>query len=216
MEINLTGIKAVIFDMDGTMINNMAYHQKAWKQFCINHGLEMTDKEFKEKISGKKNNIIFQVVFGKELTPDEIKKFTEEKEELYQQIYKDDIREIEGLSNLISLLRQKGLKLAIATTAPKTNRDFGLKALGLTNAFDVILGDEDVTCGKPHPEIYLKTAEKLEVEPEECLVFEDTPVGVEAAKNAGMRVIGILTSYTEDELKQSELVVDNFDKIKFV
>jgi beta-phosphoglucomutase len=97
--------------------------------------------------------------------------------------------------------------LAIATTAPKKNWEFVLKALDIKeNIFSAILGDEDIKKGKPDPEIYLKTAKKLKVRPKECLVFEDSPVGVEAAKNAGMTVIGMLTKHTKEELKIEQTI----------
>lgn len=216
INITLNDFDAAIFDMDGTMINNMAYHKKAWREFAKRHGFDVSDEEFREKISGKKNDQIFANIFSNSLTPDEVKKYTEEKEAIYRELYAADIEPIAGLHHAITSLRQAGKKIAVATTAPKDNRDFGFKALGLENIFDAILGDEHVTNGKPHPEIYLKTAEQLGVDPARCLVFEDTPSGVASGKAAGMKVVGMLTTHSEDDLKDADLRVKDFTQLRFI
>lgn len=213
--IPLTGIKAAIFDMDGTMIDNMAYHKKAWQEFLKRHGLTLSEEEFKHKISGKKNDQIFKIVFGKELDKESELRYTEEKEALYRELFKPDIKEIAGLGRLIEDLHNRGLKTAIATTAPAKNREFALRELRLENKFEVILGDEHVSQGKPHPEIYLSTAQKLGVKPGECLVFEDSPPGIASGKSAGMIVVGILSSHSADELKDADYIVDDFTGIEF-
>lgn len=213
--ISLDHFKAVIFDMDGTMINNMAYHKKAWQEFLKHHGITLTEDEFRHKISGKKNDQIFELVFGRKLSKEEGLQYTEEKESLYRELSKPDITEIAGLANLIHTLHAKGLKTAIATTAPAKNRDFALKALGLEGKFEVTLGDEHVSQGKPHPEIYELTAQKLGVKPAECLVFEDSPPGVASGKSAGMTVVGILSSHEASELHDADYTVDDFTKLIF-
>ncbi len=214
--INIKNIQAAIFDMDGTMINNMSYHKKAWKEFLNRHGVSFTEEEFSHKISGKKNDQIFEIVFGRKLTQDELEKYTEEKEALYRELYKPEIQEVKGLTQIINELHSKNIKLAIATTAPEKNRTFGLNALHLAERFEVILGDEHVTNGKPNPEIYLETAKRLQVEPENCLVFEDTPPGVEAGKNAGMIVIGILTSHSKEDLHKADYLINDFAELELV
>ena len=216
VEIPLASIEAAIFDMDGTMINNMAYHQKAWQEYLRRHGIELDEAEFKAKISGKKNDQIFEIVFGHPLGAEELALRTEEKESLYQELYAPNIIEVAGLTTVIDELHRRGIKTAIATTAPAGNRNFGLAALGMQDKFEVILGDEHVTHGKPDPEIYLKTAEQLGVEPAQCIVFEDSPPGVESAKRAGMTVVGILTSHMPEELPDVDYVVNDFSEIIFV
>lgn len=211
--IPISHFRAAIFDMDGTMINNMAYHQKAWQAFLKRHGIALTEDEFRHKISGKKNDQIFELVFGRKLNKDEELQYTEEKESLYRELFKPDIVEIAGLTNLIIALHAKGIKTAIATTAPAKNRDFALKELGLEGKFEVILGDEHVSKGKPHPEIYELTAQRLGVNPAECLVFEDSPPGVAAGKGAGMTVVGILSSHAADELHNADYTVDDFTHV---
>lgn len=209
-DIPITRFKAAIFDMDGTMINNMAYHKKAWQAFLEKHGITLTEEEFHNKISGKKNNQIFELVFGRTLSKDEELQYTEEKESLYRELFMPDIAEIQGLTALINQLHAKGIKTAIATTAPAKNRDYALKELGLEGKFEVILGDEHVNRGKPHPEIYELTAQKLGVNPKECLVFEDSPPGVASGKSAGMTVVGILSSHTTNELNDADYTAEDF------
>ncbi len=201
--------------MDGTMINNMPYHKKAWKEFLKRHAISFTDDEFQKKISGKKNDEIFRIVFKRELTAEENMKYTEEKEDIYRELYTLDIREINGLSDIIAQLQSKGVTLAIATTAPEKNRQFGLHALGLENKFTVILGDEHVSKGKPDPEIYVQTAKMLNINPENCLVFEDSPPGVAAGKHAGMRVVAILSTHTKEQLHEADYFVHNYTEISF-
>src|SRR5258708_7522896 len=166
--LSLNNVQAAIFDMDGTMINNMAFHKKAWYEFCRRHNLEMTEDQFKEKISGKKNDQIFEILFGRKLTSNEIAQYTEEKEAVYREIYVSEIKAVNGLIEIINALEKRGIKLAIATTAPAKNRQFAFDALNLNGRFSVILGDEDASKGKPDPEIYIKTAEKLGVDPGRC------------------------------------------------
>ena len=200
--------------MNGTMIDDMGFHKKAWIKFCKKYGLDLTEEEFKQKFSGKKNTDILPEVLGRELSSDEIKKLSEEKETLYREIYAPYMKEIPGLKDLINMIKSKNLKVAIATTAIEPNRKFVLDALGLENKFDVILGDEHVANGKPHPEIYLETAKKLEVDASKCLVFEDTPPGVEAGKNAGMKVVGVLTTHTKEDLRNADYWIKDFTEIQ--
>jgi beta-phosphoglucomutase len=214
--IPLSGIKAAIFDMDGTMINNMAAHRQAWKEFLKRHNIQLTDEEYRAKINGKKNDTIFELVFNKPLSEAEMQAYTEEKEGIYREIYAPDIKEISGLTQVVAELQQKGLMTAIATTAPAKNRDFALRELGLEGKFGVILGEEHVKQGKPNPEIYLSAARELGVPPGQCLVFEDSPPGVASAKAAGMTVVGILSSHAAHEISTADYTADDFTQLRFV
>ncbi len=215
IQIQFKDFGAVIFDMDGTMINNMNYHKKAWMEFAKRHGQHFSEEEFKEKFSGKKNNQIFQMIFNKELSVEEIVSYTEEKEGIYRELYAPDIKEVPGLLSTIKVLQSFHKELAIATTAPKKNRDFCLEALHLTDSFSVILGDEHVEKGKPDPEIYIETSKRLGIIPERCLVFEDSPPGVESGKNAHMKVVGIMTTHSEEDLKAADYCVRDFTEVVF-
>ncbi len=208
--IPLANIRAAIFDMDGTMIDNMKYHQQAWQAFFRQHGIALTEAEFKQRVSGKKNDQIFTSIFGKTLDKVTEQRYTEEKEALYRQLFRPYMQEIPGLTKLINALHERRIKTAIATTAPAKNREFALRELQLEGEFEAILGDEDVTNGKPHPEIYLATAQRLNVAPDQCLVFEDSPAGVAAGKRAGMTVVGVLSSHSALELHEANYLVHDF------
>lgn len=216
LKLNLKGVKAAIFDMDGTMINNAMYHKTAWQDFLKKHNITLSENEFKEKVSGKKNDQILELLFGNELSKEDVKAYAEEKEAIYRDLYELAIQEVEGLSKIINELSGLNVKLAIATTAPAANRQFALHSLSLEGKFEVILGDEHVTKGKPDPEIYLSTALELKVTPNECIVFEDSPPGVKAGKDAGMIVIGVSTSHTSDELHAADYTVNDFTEITFI
>lgn len=216
IKLRLADFDAAIFDMDGTMIDNARFHKQAWQVFAKKHGLALTDQEFRERIFGKKNNKILEILFNGRLTEEEIKTYAEEKEQIYRDLYLHDIREVPGLTTMIKILLAHNKKLAVATTAPEKNRKFGLESLSLTDTFPTILGDEHITRGKPDPEIYLETAKQLFVTPKRCLVFEDSPPGVTAGKNAGMKVVGILTSHSVEELENADYYVRDFTSITFV
>ncbi len=213
--LSLSNVQAAIFDMDGTMVNNMAYHKRAWDEFCDRYSLELTEETYKKKISGKKNNDILTLLFERKLSSLEIEKYSAEKEAMYRKLYAPDIQPVDGLLEIIQKIQERGIILAIATTAPQKNREFVLKKLGLQNTFSTILGDEDVSKGKPAPEIYLKIVKKLGLQPQSCIAFEDSPPGVESAKVAGMTVIGILTAHSEEDLAKADLRVKDFSELIF-
>jgi beta-phosphoglucomutase len=206
---------AVIFDMDGTMIDNMFYHKRAWMEFTGRHGIYPSEKEFKQKFSGLKNDKILEGIFNKKLTEQEVTSHAEKKEQLYRDLYAPHIQEVKGLTDILNTLKTHNKKVAVATTAPKKNRDFGLEALRMTDTFSVVLGEEDVIHSKPDPGIYLEAAKRLGVEPGRCLVFEDSPPGVTAGKAAGMKVIGILTTHSEEDLKDADYQIRDFTAISF-
>lgn len=210
---DISQYKAAIFDMDGTMIRNMSYHKKAWQEFLRRHDVDLSDEEFQEKISGKKNDAIFELVFGGNLSVDDLKKYADEKETIYRKLYEDEIEEVEGLTDFIARLHELGIKTAIATTAPKDNREFALESLNLNGKFDIILGDEHVSNGKPHPEIYMETARLLGVEPGSCIVFEDSLPGVQSGSAAGMTVVALLTSHNPSDLSEADYLVNNFTEL---
>ncbi|HBB38322.1 MAG TPA: HAD family phosphatase [Candidatus Magasanikbacteria bacterium] len=214
--LDITHCQAIIFDIDGTMIDNMPIHKHAWREFCARKNIVLTDDDFRNKVSGLRNDQICKNLFGDDISDEDIEAYAAEKEAVYREIYKPYIKEVPGLTNVLERLKEKNLKLAIATTAPKENRKFVLEALNMQDSFDIILGEEDVQKGKPNPEIYLKTAGLLKVDPTTCLVFEDSPVGVASAKNAGMTVVGITTSHSAEELKDADIIIEDFTELELV
>jgi beta-phosphoglucomutase len=213
--LNLKSIKAVLFDMDGTMVHNLPFHNKAWQEFTNRHGFIVTEEEIKNKTSGKKNSQILPILLERQLSEEEIEKLGDEKEEIYRELYASHVTPIEGLSELVNKLKAKGIKVAVATTAQEKNRLFVLGELGLNSQIDVIVGEEHFTHGKPDPELFLKAAEKLGVKPEHCLVFDDAPIGVPTARAANMKIVGVLTTHEEAEFRGADLTIKNFSELEY-
>jgi beta-phosphoglucomutase len=214
MRLDLNRFEAVIFDMDGTMIENTKFHDRAWQEFIKRHNINIDLPEFYLKSSGKKNDAIFEILFGRKVEGDEYKRLDEEKESIYRELYKPNFKEVAGLKTFLNRLSKMGLKTGVATTASLKNRVFVLENLELQDFFAVVVGAEHVREGKPHPEIYLLAAEKLGVNPKKCLAFEDTRSGIKSAKSAGMTVVGVLTTHTKEELNEADHFIKDFTEIK--
>ena len=211
--LDYSAIKAVIFDMDGTMVDNNEFHMRAFQEFCRRHGKILSDEEFMDKFVGRQNNHLMPMVFGEDLSQEEVEAYGDEKEAIYREMYADHIRPVFGLHDFLKLLKEKDIKVAIATGANEANRKFVLQKLDLIHTFDEIVGSEEIKHGKPEPDIFLATAEKLGISPEKCIVFEDAPAGITAAKRAGMEAVALTTTHTEDELKEADVVVKDFAEL---
>ena len=204
-------IKAVIFDMDGVIADTNAHHQIAWRAYYEHHGRTLSDAEFVEHIAGKHNNAIVGHLFpGQVLPPDDVYRLGYEKEALFRELYAPDIKPVPGLPAFLDMLKQHGIKTAVATSAPVENLDFVIDTLQLRPFFDVLLHEKLVTRPKPDPEIYLKAMTMLGVSPEESVIFEDSMTGLQAARAAGARVIGVATTHSTSELAKftNDAVVD--------
>lgn len=193
-------VKALIFDMDGTIIDNMMVHHRAWQQLLGELGYSWTLEEIKARVWGK-NEEIFERLFPGKFSTEQVAELTERKERRYVEIYRPDIAMLAGLEKLLEDARSTGVRLGIATAAPRICVDFVRDALSLENYFDTIVDAQQVSRGKPHPEGFLRAAECLGVSPGECIVFEDAPVGVEAAQGAGMMTYVVLTTHEQEEFR---------------
>ena len=196
--------------MDGVIVDSNPFHKTALKQFCSAHGHELTEKELQEKIYGRRNQDWLLNVFG-HLEPENMKRYADEKESLFRTVYDKAIKPVDGLATFLKKLSDLKVPVAIATSAPRANVDFTLLKTGLGHYFKTILDDTHVSKGKPDPEVYLKTAKALNYKPQDCVVFEDSLAGVEAAKKAGCKVVGITTTHSRKELDQTDLVIENFE-----
>lgn len=208
--------KAVIFDADGTMVDSNPWHGKAFRMIFEKYNLPEPSEQFRKNMVGRKNSEIFPLAFPGKSKKD-LDRLINEKETTFRKICKNNLKEVKGLKNFIGRLKERGLVLAMATTASKENREFFLKVVGLPkNIFSIVVGDEDVREGKPHPEIYLKAAKKLGVRPKDCLAFEDSASGIKSAKSAGMTVVAVDTNKRPEALKEAEYIVNDFDEIELV
>jgi beta-phosphoglucomutase len=194
---------AFLFDLNGTMIDDMAYHIKAW-QYMLNDELKagLSYEEVRSQMYGK-NNELFVRVFGPgHFTEEQMNTLSFEKEKRYQQAFLPGLKLIKGLDAFLKTANDHGILMAIGSAALPFNIDFVLDNLPIRKYFKTIVSADDVTLSKPHPETYLKAAQQLHINPEECLVFEDAPKGVEAALNAGMPSVVITTMHGKEEFDQ--------------
>lgn len=202
-------LRACIFDMDGTMVQNHEFHLQAWMQFWEKRGLKVTREQMLAQF-GRKNREILEAISGVSYTESEAEALAEEKEKLYRELYKPHVKPVDGLPELLEFLRREGIKRALATSAPRANVDFILDALGLTAVFECIVDASMVDRGKPHPDIFLKAAACVGELPAQCLVFEDANAGLEAARRAGCRVVALLTTHSRHELGEADFYINDF------
>jgi beta-phosphoglucomutase len=200
---------AFLFDMDGVIIDSNPFHKIALKAFCKKYGHDLDEEQLRNKIYGRTNKDWIANVFGS-LESTQLKKYADEKEELFRKIYEQDIRPVAGLPEFLAKLEAMKIDRAIATSAPIENVVFTLEKTKLGRYFTTILDESHVTRGKPDPEIYVKTAAALGYKPEDCIVIEDSLSGVQAGKTAGCKVIGITTTHTRSELSETDLVINDF------
>ncbi|RZL44046.1 MAG: HAD family phosphatase [Pedobacter sp.] len=207
--------KAFIFDLNGTMINDMKYHTLAWHSI-INEDLGESHsfESVKQEMYGK-NHEVLERIFGRDrFTPEEVKRLSIEKEKRYQEAYFPKLALIEGLADFLENAKQKGISMAIGSAAIGFNIDFVLDGLKIRNYFDSIVSADDVTVSKPDPETFLKAASYLGVDAANCIVFEDAPKGVESALNAGMKSIVLTTTHEIEEFDSYSNIlgfIDNFN-----
>jgi len=198
---------AMVFDMDGVLVNSNPWHTRAWMAFTRRHGLQPAEEAVR-LLQGKRNDEIIRELFGPGLSQAEIERRGAQKEALYRELIGPRLSEalVPGIIPFLETYRQA--PLALASNAERNNVDFLLDRAGLRQFFRVTLDCGQVERPKPHPDIYLRAAGLLNRAPENVIVFEDSPFGVEAARQAGMRVIGVSTTYVN--LPGTALTIDNF------
>lgn len=206
---------AVIFDMDGVICDTNPYHSLAWKAFLEKHGIGATEEEFIAHMYGKSNSYILKYFFKREIVGEEFEQMEFEKELMFRQIYDEHVKPINGLLEFIDELKTNGVKTGIATSAPVENMDLILSKLPLREKMGSLLASHNVTYHKPNPEVYLKSAANLGVNPADCIVFEDSFSGVTAAINAGMKVVGVLSTYKPEELPPCNAYISDYQDINF-
>ena len=200
---------AIIFDMDGVIVDSNPYHKISLKQFAGKYGHDLSEQQLREKIYGRTNGEWLKNLFGP-LPPEQLHRLAEEKEQIFRELYQAEIKPINGLIPFLESIEQHHIPKAIATSAPPSNVDFTLNRTGLRHFFKTILDDTFISHSKPHPEIYLKAAAALQMPPERCIVIEDSLSGIKAGKDAGCKVVGITTTHTPEELTDADFVIIDF------
>lgn len=190
--------RAFIFDMDGTIVDNIPYHFKAWEEVFQNHGRVFDPVSFHARNTGTIEETV-RKFFGEDLSLEEVYRVGEEKESAYRRLYQPHVKELDGLSELLNHAGARGIGTALATMGGQANIDLVLDKLGVSALFQFIIGGHQVSKGKPDPEIFQKAIQHFGLEPAQTLVFEDSHPGVKAALAAGSEVIGITTTHSQEE-----------------
>lgn len=193
----------VIFDIDGTMVNNTSYHRQAWFDLCKCYDIQMNHQSYHEKIHARSNDQIVSNLFGPAVDQAFIRKIEIEKESLYRRTFRPVMKETPGLTALLESLAEKNIPCAAASNSPKENVDFVLDELKIRDYFQAVTYRDLVTVGKPDPELFLKAAEGMNMAPERCLVFEDSASGFKAARAAGMPYVVITFGGDPHELTEA-------------
>ena len=208
--------RALIFDMDGTIVDNMAFHTQSWIAFFARRGRAIDADEFFRTTAGRQGQEIIRSYLGADLADDEIAVLNHEKEAVYRELYAPHLKSVAGFEDLIADARSQGILLAVGTAAPPANVEFTLDGLGLRRHFETVVGAADVARGKPHPDVFLEAARRCGAAPADCIVFEDAPLGVEAARRAGMRVVVITTTLPAEAFAEFDnviAIVDDFSSL---
>lgn len=184
--------KAFIFDVDGTLVDNMAVHNQMWLDFFAGLGVSMDPQTFHHQTAGKTAPEVIRSMLGNQLSDEEVWGYGEQKEGMYRATYQPQA--VLGLEQFLAQAKESGVAMAIASAGGRRNIAFVLDGLNIRSYFQAIVSGEDVQNGKPAPDLFLKAADLLGVRPAECLVFEDAWHGVEAARRAGMAAILLTTS----------------------
>ena len=192
--------KAFIFDMDGVIFDNNEYHKKAFDVFCEKYQYPLTDEDFNTNIVGRTNEMIMAYLFGDKLSTEEINQFAEEKESIFRELYRPNVKPTAGLPFFLEKAKANNIVCGVGSNAPQANIDFMIETTGFGQYFSVLVNASMVEKGKPAPDVYLKVASLLGVDPSDCVIFEDSPTGVKAGNAAGIDVVGVLSTHTLEEL----------------
>ncbi|MES2076970.1 MAG: HAD family phosphatase [Pseudomonadota bacterium] len=199
--------RAFIFDMDGTIVDNMAFHTKSWLAFFERRGHTVDADEFFRATAGRQGHEIMAHYLGGHLSKEESALLDFEKESLYRELYAPHRATVKGFDALVAAAKSRRVALAVATAAPNDNIVFTLDGLALRGHFDAVVGAADVARGKPNPDVFLLAAQRCGAAPEHSIVFEDAPLGVEAARRAGMRAVVLTTTLPAEAFAEFDNVI---------
>ncbi len=200
--------KAFLFDLNGTIIDDMSYHAEAWFDILNNDlGANLTREEVKVQMYGKNNELLVRIFGDTRFTIEEMNVLSVEKEKKYQAAYLPKLALLPGLESFLDAAYESGIGMAIGSAAIPFNIDFVVDNLNLHKYFPVVVSADDVAVSKPHPETFIRCAAGLGISPADCIVFEDAPKGVESAKNAGMKCFVLTTTHPREDFLQYNNVI---------
>lgn len=196
--------------MDGVVCHNMPAHEEAWRRFFRARGIEIELKDFRENTMGRPTREVLRYYLKRDVPPEEANALAQVKETLYRKLYGPKRRALPGLRGFLSAARRAGCPTGLGTGSKDDNVTFILDGMDLRRSFDAVVDGGMVKKGKPDPETWLLLADALKVRPKDCVVLEDSLLGEEAARRAGMAVIGITTSHRPDEFRHARLRLRDF------
>jgi len=204
--------RAVIWDMDGVIVDTAFYHRQAWQEVFGKKGILFSEEDFRHSF-GQRNDTIIKEVMGTGVSPDELNTISSEKEVIFRESISQNLRPLPGAIELITLIRQDGFLTALASSAPIENIRLLIEGLGIEKCFQSIISARDVSRGKPDPQVFLLAARRLGTEPGSCIVIEDAVAGVSAAKRAGMHCVAVTNTHPRDSLIEADLTVSSLTEI---
>jgi HAD superfamily hydrolase (TIGR01509 family) len=202
----------IIWDLDGVIVDSAPFHFEAWREFAVLKGRVYTKKDFR-KTFGMRNEDILLYIFEEKLEGGVLETWSDEKEERFRYLIRGSVEPLPGVMTLVRTLDMAGYQQAIASSTPLENIHLILKSLAILAFFDAMISGEDVARGKPDPEAFLKAAKAMSLDPERCLVIEDAAVGIEAAKRAGMKSIGVTNTLPRKKLASANRVVKSLEEV---
>ena len=208
-------VEAFIFDMDGTMIDSMPWHARSWVEFAERHGVMLDVSEILARTTGRTGTESMRQLFERALSDEECQAMVHEKEEIYRALFHDNFTEVAGFTAFAKAAVARGLKVAVGTAGDKHNIEFAMSRLKMDPLPLAIVGGDEGFAGKPTPEIFLEAARRIGVAPERCIVFEDAPFGIEAARRGGMRAVAVCSTHSAAELAGPHVIaaVRDYDEL---
>jgi beta-phosphoglucomutase family hydrolase len=202
-----------IFDWDGVVIDSSQHHEESWERLAREEGRLLPEGHFKRGF-GMKNEVIIPELLGWTSELDAVRRLSLRKEALYREVTREiGLKALPGVETWLRRLEAAGIPCAVGSSTHRENIALALELIGLAGYFRAVVSSEDVSHGKPDPEVFLKAAEKLGIEPARCVVFEDAHVGIAAARNAGMRVVAVASTHPIAELSEADMAVERLDEL---
>ncbi len=197
---------ALIFDMDGTMIDSMPWHAKSWIEFTRRHKVDIDVAELLRRTTGRTGTECMRELFQREIADEESQALIHEKEAIYRELFTPVFAEVGGFKSFASQALTRGFKFGVGTAGDKHNIAFAFTHLALETQPHAVVGGDEGFPGKPEPAIFLEAARRLGAPAAQCIVFEDAPFGIEAARRAGMRAVAVCTSHSAEQLSGPHVV----------
>ena len=203
---------AALFDLDGTLIDSQAHHMASWQEMFRREGHVIPAADIVSTF-GQTSPQVVRSLIRYSLDEEMVVALADKKEAIFRDMIRGELELLPGALGLIRALREAAYRVALATSAPPENVTMVLQELAISTLFDAVVGEKDITRSKPDPEIFLLAARRVSVQPKHCLVFEDSPSGVQAAKAAGMKCVALLTGYSPAQLQSADLQIQDFLQI---